>query len=68
MTVDKNHLLNKSKVFCMFPWVHLNVTPKGDIYPCCSNNYTDPVGNTKVITLKEAFNSEKMKELRLRFA
>lgn len=65
MTVDKNHLLNESKVFCMFPWVHLNVTPKGDIYPCCSNNYTDPVGNTKVITLKEAFNSEKMKELRL---
>lgn len=65
MNIDKNHLLNESKVFCMFPWLHLNVTPKGDIYPCCSNNYTTPFGNTKEISLKEAFNSPKMKELRL---
>ena len=65
MEIDKNNLLNESKVFCMFPWMHLNVTPKGDIYPCCSNNYSSPFGNTKTMTLKEAFNSEKMKELRL---
>ena len=63
--MDKNHLLNESKVFCMFPWVHLNVTPKGDIYPCCSNNYTEPFGNAKNTTLKEAFNNEHMKQLRL---
>jgi sulfatase maturation enzyme AslB (radical SAM superfamily) len=49
----------------MFPWVHLNVTPKGDIYPCCSNNYTEPFGNAKNTTLKEAFNNEHMKQLRL---
>jgi len=65
MNLDKDFLLNQSKVFCMFPWLHLNVTPKGDIYPCCSNDYTKPFGNTKEITLKEAFNSPKMKELRL---
>lgn len=65
MNLDKNHLLNESKTFCMFPWLHLNVTPKGDIYPCCSNNYTTPFGNTKEISLKEAFNSPKMRELRL---
>ena len=63
--MDKNQLLNESKVFCMFPWVHLNVTPKGDIYPCCSNNYTEPFGNAKKTTLKEAFNNERMKQLRL---
>ena len=63
--MDKNQLLNESKVFCMFPWVHLNVTPKGDIYPCCSNNYTEPFGNAKNTTLKEAFNNEHMKQLRL---
>lgn len=63
--MDKEFLLNQSKTFCMFPWLHLNVTPKGDIYPCCSNDYTQPFGNTKEITLKEAFNSPKMKELRL---
>ncbi len=63
--IDKDFLLNESKVFCMFPWMHLNVTPKGDIYPCCSNNYTTPFGNTKQTTLKDAFNNDKMKTIRL---
>lgn len=63
--MNKDYLLNESKTFCMFPWVHLNVTPKGDIYPCCSNDYTVPFGNTKETTLKEAFNNERMKQLRL---
>jgi MoaA/NifB/PqqE/SkfB family radical SAM enzyme len=63
--MDKNFLLNDSKVFCMFPWLHLNATPKGDVYPCCSNDYTTPVGSTKTNTLKEIFNNDKMKNLRL---
>jgi radical SAM protein with 4Fe4S-binding SPASM domain len=63
--MDKKFLLEESKTFCMFPWIHLNVTPKGDIYPCCSNNYTEPFGNTKDSTLKEAFNNKQMKNLRL---
>jgi len=62
---NKEQLLKESKIFCMFPWLHLNVTPKGDIYPCCSNNYSDPFGNTKEITLEQAFNNDKMKQLRL---
>lgn len=63
--MNKEFLLKESKVFCMFPWMHLNVTPKGDIYPCCSNNYTEPFGNTKTVTLEQAFNNDKMKQLRL---
>ena len=62
---NKDFLLNESKVFCMFPWMHLNVTPKGDIYPCCSNNYSTPYGNTKEISLETAFNLDEMKQLRL---
>lgn len=62
---NKDQLLNESKIFCMFPWMHLNVTPKGDIYPCCSNNYSAPFGSTKETSLKEAFNNDKMKQLRL---
>lgn len=65
MKFDKEKLLNESKTFCMFPWLHLNVTPKGDIYPCCSNNYTEPFGSTRESSLEEAFNSDKMKQLRL---
>ena len=63
--INKEHLLNDSKTFCMFPWVHLNVTPKGDIYPCCSNNYTEPYANTRDSTLEQAFNNDSMKQLRL---
>jgi MoaA/NifB/PqqE/SkfB family radical SAM enzyme len=63
--LNKDFLLNESKTFCMFPWIHLNATPKGDVYPCCSNDYTTPVGNTKNNKLKEIFNSPMMKELRL---
>ena len=63
--IDKEHLLTDSKTFCMFPWIHLNATPKGDIYPCCSNDYTNPIGNAKDMSLKEAFNTDYMKQLRL---
>lgn len=65
MESKKEFLLNESKVFCMFPWLHLNVTPKGDIYPCCSNSYSDPIGNTKTISLETAFNLPEMKQMRL---
>ena len=63
--LDKETLLTESETFCMFPWVHLNATPKGDIYPCCSNDYSNPIGNARDMSLQEAFNTDYMKELRL---
>jgi MoaA/NifB/PqqE/SkfB family radical SAM enzyme len=63
--MDKDFLLNQSKTFCMFPWLHLNVTPRGDVYPCCSSNYTAPFDNVKNKSLESVFNNEKMKQLRL---
>lgn len=63
--MDKDFLLNKSKTFCMFPWLHLNVTPHGSVYPCCSSDYTAPFDNVKNNSLKDIFNNEKMKQLRL---
>lgn len=63
--MDKDYLLNKSKTFCMFPWLHLNVTPLGNVYPCCSSDYTEPFANVQNSSLKEIFNSDRMKELRL---
>lgn len=67
VSLDRERLLDKTqdKVFCMFPWTHLNATPKGDIYPCCSNNYSSPIGNTSDMSLADAFNSDFMKQLRL---
>lgn len=26
---------SENKTFCMAPWVHMNVAPNGDVYPCC---------------------------------
>jgi MoaA/NifB/PqqE/SkfB family radical SAM enzyme len=63
--MDKDYLLNNSKTFCMFPWLHLNVTPLGNVYPCCSSDYTQPFANVKDSSLKEIFNSDGMKQLRL---
>ena len=63
--MDKDYLLNKSKTFCMFPWLHLNVTPLGNVYPCCSSDYTDPFANVKDSSLAEIFNNDRMRQLRL---
>lgn len=63
--MDKEHLLKNSKTFCMFPWLHLNVTPFGNVYPCCSSDYTEPFDNVKNKSLAEIFNDDKMKQLRL---
>ena len=63
--MDKKQLLTDSKTFCMFPWMHLNVTPLGNVYPCCSSDYTEPFANVKDASLKDIFNNDKMKQLRL---
>jgi len=62
---NKDYLLKESKVFCMFPWTHLNVTPTGDIYPCCTTSYDGTFANVKNSSLKQTFNSDSMKQLRL---
>lgn len=27
--------VKSTKTFCMAPWVHMNIGPNGDVYPCC---------------------------------
>ena len=68
MNIDKNHLLNESKEFCMMPWIHLHTTPAGASAPCCigrSITSPDGMGNAANHSLLELVNSEKMKQLRL---
>lgn len=70
--MDKNHLLKESKTFCMFPWVHLMVTPEGQTFPCCvavsdnvnSDGSTQHLGNTREKSLQEMFHSEVMNDIR----
>jgi len=36
----------ENKTFCMAPWVHMNIGPNGDVYPCCLMPVCDSEGNS----------------------
>jgi MoaA/NifB/PqqE/SkfB family radical SAM enzyme len=65
-------LAMKSKTFCVLPFIHQYVGPGGDVTPCCVFNsnwkFNDkalPLGNLKEQSLKEVWNNDRTKELRL---
>jgi MoaA/NifB/PqqE/SkfB family radical SAM enzyme len=60
MNKDKNFQLTQSKSFCMLPWLHIHTTPVGRIMPCCVADM-----DIKANSLRHAFNSKEMKQLRL---
>ncbi len=55
-----------SKTFCIYPWIHQYVGPDGEVKPCCiyEPNGTG-VGNMKTNTLKEVWNNDNTKQMRL---
>ena len=65
LSQKEQSLLTDSKVFCIYPWIHLNVNPDGAALPCCMTNHQQTVGNAKTHTLKEIWNGSKMKQIRL---
>lgn len=67
-------MAKESKTFCVLPWIHQYAGPMGEILPCCVYDHerafyskSDPLGSLKESTLKEAWNNEKTKKLRLKF-
>ena len=66
MTPREKELLMESDTFCMLPWMHLHAYPDGRAYPCCFAFDPYHVGNLNKESLKEVFNGEKMKEMRVR--
>lgn len=58
-------LLTESKVFCMYPWVHLHAWPTGEAFPCCMSEAQGQLGNFKTETMADIWNNDKMKNLRL---
>jgi radical SAM protein with 4Fe4S-binding SPASM domain len=63
---DKQYYLKESPYFCMYPWVHMHVWPKGETYPCCVADSDKPVGDTKRDTLEKIWNDKPMREIRKR--
>ena len=66
MTPRQKELLIDSESFCMLPWMHLHAYPDGRAYPCCFAFDPYPVGDLNKQSLKEVFNGDKMKEMRVR--
>lgn len=62
--IEKENYLNESRAFCMLPWIHMHSTPSGQIYPCCIAK-GNSIGHVSEMSLRDAFNSPEMKQLRL---
>ena len=65
LTEKETFLLSESKVFCIYPWIHLNANPDGRAYPCCMTDHSYPVGDCKTETLTKIWNNDNMKQIRL---
>jgi organic radical activating enzyme len=65
LTEREKFLLQDSKTFCIYPWIHLHAYPTGEAYPCCHAEMgVGQVGNCRYNTLEEIFRDEPMGRLR----
>jgi len=64
LTEREEFLLQDSKTFCIYPWIHLHAYPTGEAYPCCHAEMAYPVGNARHKTLEEIYRDAPMRELR----
>ena len=51
---------------CALPWTHLNIIPRGKVYPCClTTDFTGYAGDLNTQTIEEVWNSDYMKGIRV---
>jgi radical SAM protein with 4Fe4S-binding SPASM domain len=63
---ERHHdLVTTDAHFCMIPWIHMHAFPDGRAYPCCMGEYDMPIGNLKEQTMKQVWNSEGMRQMRV---
>jgi MoaA/NifB/PqqE/SkfB family radical SAM enzyme len=63
---EKSFYLEESPYFCMYPWLHMHVWPKGETYACCVADSDKPVGNTRKKSLEQIWNDKPMRQMRKR--
>ncbi len=58
--------VKKSTAFCINPWVHLFVSQKGTVGPCCLTSWEEDktFGNVNRQTVQEIWNDEKIRDFR----
>ena len=49
----------------MAPWTHVHGLPSGDVVACCLSPITETLGNLKDDSLRDIWNSERLRDLRL---
>jgi MoaA/NifB/PqqE/SkfB family radical SAM enzyme len=65
LTEQEEFLLKDSKVFCIYPWIHLHAYPTGEAYPCCHAEMgVGQVGNCRRDTLETIYRGPEMDKLR----
>jgi radical SAM protein with 4Fe4S-binding SPASM domain len=65
LTKKERFLLEDSKTFCIYPWIHLHAYPTGEAYPCChAEMKPGVVGNCRTNTLEEIWRDKPMQKLR----
>lgn len=60
--IDKDNVNPKGEIFCVAPWMALDIRQDGEVKPCCVSEYT--YGDIKEKSLWEIWNDEPIKKLR----
>jgi len=60
--IDKNKINLDGEVFCVAPWLALDIRQDGEVKPCCVSEYT--YGDIKEKSLLEIWNDEPIRKLR----
>jgi radical SAM protein with 4Fe4S-binding SPASM domain len=64
LSEKQKHLLFSDQVFCLIPWMGINIHVDSKVYPCCETLENHNIGNIKTESIAEIWNSSKMKSIR----
>lgn len=54
-----------SKTMCILPWIHMHPWPNGKTMLCCDSPWETNIGDLRENSLREVWNSPKMRQVRL---
>jgi len=60
--IDKDRVNTEGEIFCVAPWMALDIRQDGEVKPCCVSEYT--YGDIKEKSLWEIWNDEPIRKLR----
>lgn len=58
--------VEKTKHFCILPWIHFHAWPDKRVMPCCMADSQKPVSSTDKNSVLDIMNSDEYKEMRLK--